>query len=99
VQYAYYFERDGARSHLSLAEWSAAVADAPGVRAVTGPLVALDDWLGYYVNPHGAPGRPFHERPDHEHDAEVFFPASGRWRRAFYWHARPEPGLGEYPVG
>jgi hypothetical protein len=94
VQYAYYFERDCARSHLSLAEWAEAVAAVPGVRPVAGPLDGLGEWLGYYVNPHGMPGGQFHDRPDRAHDAEVYFPAAGRWLRAFYWHARPEPGLG-----
>ena len=94
MQYAYYFERDCARSHLSLAEWAEAVAAVPGVRPVAGPLDGLGEWLGYYVNPHGMPGGQFHDRPDRAHDAEVYFPAAGRWLRAFYWHARPEPGLG-----
>jgi hypothetical protein len=70
------------------------VAAVPGVRPVAGPLDGLGEWLGYYVNPHGMPGGQFHDRPDRAHDAEVYFPAAGRWLRAFYWHARPEPGLG-----
>ena len=24
----------------------------------------------------------------------MLLPASGRWRRAFYWHQRPEPDFG-----
>lgn len=92
--YAYYFERDRARSHLSLAEWTAAVATVPDVRQVASPLDGLGDWLGYFVNPRGMPGREFHDQPDRAHDAEVFFPVSGRWLRAFYWHARKEPGFG-----
>jgi hypothetical protein len=91
--YAYYFERDGARSHLSLGEWEAAVAAVSGVRPVSGRLDGLGEWIGYLVNPHASDGQ-YHDLPDRNHDAEVFFPALGRWRRAFYWHARPEPGVG-----
>jgi hypothetical protein len=94
MQYAYYFERHGARSHLSLAEWRAALQVASGVRLVATPLDGLGDWIGYWVNPHGTPGGQFHDLPDRADDAEVLFPADGRWRRAFYWHRRPEPGLG-----
>ncbi len=94
MTYAYYFERDGARSHLSLAEWRAAVAAVPGVRLVASPEEGLGDWVGYWVNPHGVPGRQFHDLPDRADDAEVLFTDMGRWRRAFYWHRRPEPGLG-----
>jgi hypothetical protein len=90
MTYAYYFERDGARSHLSLAEWRAAVAAVPGVRPVASPQDGLGDW----VNPGGRLGREFHDLPDRVDDAEVLFPTDGRWRRAFYWHRRPEPGLG-----
>lgn len=94
MQYSYYFERDGARSHLSLTEWDAAVAAVAGVRSVTAPLEGLGEWLGYYVNPHGTPGGQFHDRPERAHDAEVYFPKSDRWLRAFYWHDRAEPGTG-----
>jgi hypothetical protein len=94
LTYAYYFERDGARSHLSVAEWQAAVEAVPDVRPVAAPLEGLGDWVGYWVNPHGTPGRQFHDLPDRADDAEVLFPTEGRWRRAFYWHRRPEPGLG-----
>jgi hypothetical protein len=94
MQYAYYFERERARSHLSLADWRAAVAAMPDVRMVASPLDGLGEWIGYWVNPHGTPGREFHDLPDRAHDAEVLFPYSGQWRRAFYWHQRPEPDLG-----
>jgi hypothetical protein len=93
LRYAYFFEREHAQSHLSLGEWEAALAAVAGVRRVSGPLDGLGDWIGYLVSPHASGGH-FHDLPDRNHDAEVFFPASGRWRRAFYWHARPEPGRG-----
>ena len=92
--YSYYFERAGAHSHLSLGEWVGAITAVPGVRPVEGNVAGLGSWLGYYVNPFGSPGGQFHDRPDRAHDAEVFFAETGRWLRAFYWHARPEPGLG-----
>jgi len=50
--------------------------------------------LGTGSTPRGTPGHQFHDLPDRVEDAEVLFPAEGRWRRAFYWHRRPEPGLG-----
>lgn len=43
MQYAYYCERDGACSHVSLAEWRAAVAAILGVRAVSAPLNGLGE--------------------------------------------------------
>jgi hypothetical protein len=94
VRYAYYFERDHGRAHLALAEWLEAAAAVPDVRQVPTPCHGLGDWLGYLVNPHGTPDAEFHDRPERAYDAEVFFPDLGRWLRAFYWHARPEPGLG-----
>ena len=94
MNYAYYFERDGARSHRSLVEWTKALVDVTGVRTVTEPLDGLGEWLGYYFNPHESPEGQFHNLPDRAHDADVYFPASDKWLRAFYWHARPEPGLG-----
>lgn len=92
--HAFYFERDGARSHLTLAEWRAAVAAVPGVRLATSPQHELGDWIGYWVNPAGEPGQQFHDLPDRVEDAEVYLPGEGRWSRAFYWHQRPEPDLG-----
>jgi hypothetical protein len=94
MMYAYYFDRDGARSHLSLSEWRAAVATVPGVQLVAAAREGLGDWIGYWVNPRGVPGREFHDLPDRADDAEVLFPAESHWRRAFYWHRRPEPELG-----
>jgi len=58
MTYAYYFERDGARSHLSLPEWRAAVAAVPGVRRAASPLNDLDDWVGYWFNPPRHAGAP-----------------------------------------
>src|SRR4051794_4630182 len=94
MQYAYYFERDKARSHLSLDEWARALAAVPGVRLVAAPLDGLGEWLGYFIVPSETPGVQFHDLPDRAHDAEAYFPELGQWLRAFYWHSRPEPGLG-----
>jgi hypothetical protein len=94
MTYAFYFERDKARSHLSLTEWRAAVTATPGVRLVSAPQEGLYDWIDYWVNPSGSSGQQFHDQPDRAEDAEVLFPVNGTWRRAFYWHQRPEPGLG-----
>jgi hypothetical protein len=94
VLYAYYFERDRGRAHLTLAEWSQATAVIPGVRPVAAPRDQLSDWLGYYVDPHAPSGGQFHDRIDRAHDAEVFVPESGRWLRAFYWHAGRDSGTG-----
>lgn len=92
--HACYFERDGARSHLTLAEWRAAVAAVPGVRLAPAAQHDSGDWMGYWVNPAGEPGQQFHDLPDRVEDAEVYLPDEGCWRRAFYWHQRPEPDLG-----
>ena len=70
------------------------MAAVPGVRPVADPLDGPGDWRGYCLNPHEPTGTRFHDRPKRTHDAEVYFPASGRWLRAFYWHARREPGFG-----
>ncbi len=92
--YPYFFERDGARSHISLAEWKSVLQAVADVRVVATPLQGLGEWIGYRVNPHGSPGSQFHDRPERESDAEVYFPESDRWFRAFYWHPLSEPGLG-----
>lgn len=92
--HACYFERDGARSHLTLVEWRAAITSVPGVRLTPSPQHDLGEWIGYRLNPAGEPGHEFHDLPDRAEDAEVYLPNEGRWKRAFYWHQRPEPNLG-----
>jgi hypothetical protein len=94
MTHACYFERDGARSHLTLAEWRAAVAAVPGVRLAPAAQHELGAWMGYWVNPACEPGQQFHDLPDRVEDAEVYLPGEGRWRPAFYWHQRPESDLG-----
>lgn len=92
--YTYYFERDQARSHISLVEWTAAVTACTGVRIVRDALDRLGDWIGYGANPHETTGTSFHVQSERVHDAEVYFPANDKWRRAFYWHNHSEPGCG-----
>ncbi|MDR2880544.1 MAG: hypothetical protein LBV29_01395 [Azoarcus sp.] len=97
--YRYYFERDKARSHLSLDEWKKAIEVVPHVRAVTNPRQGLGEWIGirYIGNPHEVPvdKDAFQNRPERVNDAEVFFPDFDRWFRAFYWRPLTEhPGLG-----
>jgi hypothetical protein len=92
--YPYFFERDNARSHLTLEEWQKAVESVSGVRSVKSPLQGLGEWIGYVVNPLGSPNKEFHDRPERAHDAEVFFPDVNHWFRAFYWYPLPERGLG-----
>lgn len=92
--HACYFERDDARSHLTLAEWRAAVSVVPGVRLAPSPKHELGHWIGYWVNSAGEAGHQFHDLPDRAEDAEVYLPGEGRWRRAFYRHKQPEPDFG-----
>ena len=87
MQYAIYFERDHARSHISLSEWQRALDETAGVRRAD-KETAEPDWIGYYVNQHST-GAQFHDSPDRVNDADVFFPEHGRWKRAFYWSSLP----------
>ena len=85
--YNYYFQRDRDRSHITLAEWQEAIRAVPGVRPAEPPKGMPLEWIGYYVNLR-ATDTQFHDLQDRVHDAEVFFPKLGGWRRALYWHAR-----------